>query len=51
MNYNERAENMSKLTDYFKPGNNKNVRKMLTVLLRISQLSRLLLCKIRKPSQ
>ena len=26
---NERADNMSKrkLTDYFKPGNNKNVRK------------------------
>ena len=29
MNCNERADNMSKhkLTDYFKPGNNKNVRK------------------------
>ena len=29
MNCNARAENMSKrkLTDYFKPGNNKNVRK------------------------
>ena len=53
MNCNERADNMSerKLTDYFKPGNNKNVRKMLTVLFRMSQLSRLLLHKIRKPSQ
>ena len=29
MNCNERADNISKhkLTDYFKPGNNKNVRK------------------------
>ena len=29
MNCNERADNMNKrkLTDYFKPGNNKNVRK------------------------
>ena len=53
MNCSERADNMSKckLTDYFKSGNNKMLGKMLTVLFRMNQLSRLLLHKIKKLPQ
>ena len=53
MNCNKRADNRSKpkLTDYFKSGNNKNVRKDVDSTSRMSQSSRLLLHKIRKPSQ
>ena len=53
MNCNERADNMSKrkLTDYFKPGNNKIVRKDVDSTVENEPLSRLLLLhKIRKPS-
>ena len=44
MTCNERADNMSKrkLTNYFKPGNNKNVRKNVDSTLQMSQLSRIL---------
>ena len=54
MNCNERADNMSKrkLADHFNSGNNTNVREDVdSTVDRISQLSRLLLHKIRKPSR